>query len=115
MDLKIVNKQKDTAHLGVWFNLQASKFKIAFAGSSKFRLAIANSQVMGAVQHDHMCIILSHYILLDWVDVKDPLGQILPYSINMARHALSTNSHLFDFVVSISSNGQNYEKVVNRV
>ncbi len=88
---------------GIWTQLKQSWFLIASVENKKFKSAIFDhGQTL--LNDEEICEILSKYILLGWRDVKQPDGNDLPYSTDMAKLALLSNAEVRELVDHVSTN-----------
>jgi len=87
---------------GVWMPLLQSRFLIASVESKRFKQAIIDNG-QKALTEDVLIGIMAKTILLDWSMVKDPQGNDLAYSNDMAAIALKTNESVKSFVDRIST------------
>jgi hypothetical protein len=92
----------DAIKNGVWVQLQQSSFLVASVENSKFKSAIFDH---GRKQFtdDEFCSILAKFILLDWRDVKQPNGEDLAYSEELAKIALMSNDEVRMLVDHVST------------
>lgn len=97
------------ANEGVWVSLLESKFLIASVEGKKFKQAILD---LGSkpLSDDDLIRVMSESILLDWQCVKDPDGDWLQYSNQLAAIALTTNDAVRKFVDSVSTDLSRYIK-----
>ena len=96
-----INSEK--VNNGVWRQLLKSKFLVASVNCEKFKQAILDHGSKELSDRD-LVSIMAKTILLDWCDVKDPDGNNLLYSEQMAIIALSTSDAVRSFVDSVSTN-----------
>lgn len=88
---------------GIWMPLQRSRFLVASTDSQRFKQAIMDCG-QNDISDDDLIKIMSKTILLGWADVKDPSGNDLPYSEQMAVIALKQNDAVRTFVDNVSTN-----------
>lgn len=105
---------------GVWApEYEGAKFKIAYAGNVKFarvkdrierphRRIIEKNQVDPKEQRKWMVQALSEAILLDWENVPDEDGNLVPYSPKAAYQALMNDEAFREFVMNFSMDLANY-------
>ena len=84
---------------GSWMKLKQSEFLVAHAGKESFKLALSvklNDQ--GYIGLYDLCEILADHIFLSWRSVKQPNGEDLDYTRELAIYALVSNAELRDFI-----------------
>lgn len=103
---------------GILQEFEGSTFKIASVNNIKYqrllaklrypyRYKIEKNSVDPKILLDIMCKTLSKTILLDWSDVIDASGNVVPFSIEAAEKALK-NSLFREFVISVAIESENF-------
>ena len=101
--LNHISISQEKINNGVWCPLLKSSFLIASVDSDRFKQAILDYG-SGEMPDRELVAIMAKTLLLDWRNVKDPDGNDLPYSEQMAIIALSTSDAVRSFVDSVSTN-----------
>lgn len=92
---------------GVWRKVFRSELLIAHVSNDKFKQAIMN---LAAVQmtEEALIRIMAKTILLGWRNVKDPQGNELIYTEELAVIALTDSDDIRSFVDKVSTDLQYY-------
>jgi len=98
-----INIDPDKISNGVWVDIVGSSFLIACVENAQFKNSVFRHGV-SEISDAEYCKILADTILLDWRNVKDPDGNDLTYTKELAVIALTTNNDVRVLVDSVSTN-----------
>lgn len=107
-----INIDRQSVDKGCWMSLGASEFLIAHCEKPEFKIALSMKLGdKGFISLYDLCQVLSEHVLLGWRFVKQPNGEYLEYTPDLAIHALITNAELRDFVEARSQDYTYFQRV----
>ena len=92
---------------GVWRRVFRSELLIAHVSNDKFKQAIMDSAAVQMTE-EALIRIMAKTILLGWRNVKDPQGNELVYTEELAVIALTDSDDIRSFVDKVSTDLQYY-------
>lgn len=111
--LNKVDIDTDAMVNGVWTYLKCSEFKIASVHSRSFVKILMNLKAEDNYTPEQFIDVLAKHILLSWKKVYDYDDQLVEYSTENAKIALTNSPELFVFVTEFSADLSNYLEVRN--
>lgn len=104
---------------GVWRTYQGSRFRIAHISNIPFQRLLARLQqphrkkmeqgnLDPQVGKELLCEAMSQKILLDWQDVRDKSGNMVPYTPSAGMKALMGDPEFRDFVSDVAASVSNF-------
>lgn len=93
---------------GKWAYLKCSKFKIACAQNRHFKQSILDSKLNDSINADAIISAMSKTILLDWEQLYDLDGNLIPYTVENAARVLLNNPEIYKFISDYSADIRNY-------